>query len=666
MKTVAVCQARMGSQRLPGKVMMDIAGRITLDWVVEAARRAPGVDEVIVATSTLAGDDAIFQWAQQRGINCFRGSETDVLSRYLGAVHATQADVIVRLTSDCPFLDPNVIGEVIKLREMKDVAYATNTDPPTYPDGLDVEVFTKEALEQAHREATRATDRDTVTRWIVRNRHRLPAANLTCPLPGLIKERWVLDSPEDLQLIREIAKRLGDSGTPPSYLQILLILDREPWIRSINSKFSRNERFYEALGVEQGVKRSYAASKMALDNAEHIIPLGAQTFSKSKLMFPEGASPLFVTHGDGAYVFDVDGNDYVDCVGALLPNILGYRDPDVDAAIRDQLDRGISFSLSTTLETELAERLSTYIPCAEMVRFGKNGSDVTTAAVRLARHITGRDKVMVGGYHGWHDWSMANTARNAGIPQGVRDLSVNQPAWGSVNWGMPGDEPAAIIIEPEFATKSELRWLREMTETHGIILIFDEIITGFRCGIGGLQKVHDITPDLATFGKSMANGMPISALVGQEKFMKMLPEISFSGTFFGETLSIAAAIATIDKLVKENVPNKLKADGGWLYSHIAKMIGERDLGAYISLYGPSELNRIRFKNNAIQSLFIQEMAKNGVLIIGSHNLSLAHGLHELGIIVKAWEVTLDAIKNAVGDDILEYLDGGLIKSAGVR
>src|SRR5258705_5699610 len=188
MKTVAVVQARMGSTRLPGKVLMDIAGRPTIDWVVEAARRAPGVDEVVVATSTLPQDDAIAQWASKPGINVVRGSETDVLSRYLAALSATGADIIVRLTADCPFLDPAVIGEVIRLRTMRNAAYATNTDPPTYPDGLDVEVFTKDALEIANREAMRPTDRDTVTRFMVRNRYRFPAANLACDVPTLVRE----------------------------------------------------------------------------------------------------------------------------------------------------------------------------------------------------------------------------------------------------------------------------------------------------------------------------------------------------------------------------------------------------------------------------------------------------------------------------------------------
>ena len=243
--TVAIIQARMGSSRLPGKVLKDIFGRTTLGWITDAAYAVTGIDDVVVATSTLNNDRVIADWCEDYGINYYRGSETDVLGRVLDAARQHEADVIVRLTGDCPFLDPTVIGEVIQLRKMKDAAYATNTDPPSYPDGLDVEVFTMAALESAAREATRGTDRDTVTRFLVRNRYRFPSANLVCPLPGLVADRWVLDSPEDLTFILCVARILHDKGIKtPNYLQILKILDENPDLKSINAKFSRNERFY--------------------------------------------------------------------------------------------------------------------------------------------------------------------------------------------------------------------------------------------------------------------------------------------------------------------------------------------------------------------------------------------------------------------------------------
>src|SRR6266446_2683668 len=655
-RTVAICQARVGSTRLPGKVLLPMyrvdspypAGT-SIGMVAWSAGLAQ-VDEVIIATSDLPQDDKIVEWAKSHGHKYFRGSETDVLSRFHGAAQQYDADIIVRLTGDCPLLDPRVIAEVIQLRKMKDVMYATNTDPPTYPDGLDVEVFTREALEIANREATRPSDRDTVTRYMVRNRHRFSAADLTCPLPGLVAERWVLDSPEDYEFIKEIIKRIGDED-PPSYLDILRLLDKEPWLRDLNKHLTRNERHYEALAVENLGKRSYSISKECLDRAEHLIPLGAQTFSKSKLQFPVGAAPLFLTHGDGGYCYDVDGNDYVDLVGGLLPNILGYRDPDVDQSIRDQLSRGISFSLATTLETALAERLNFHIPSAEMVRFGKNGSDVTTAAVRLARHITKRDNVIVRGYHGWHDWSMAvKFDRKNGIPWPVQKLSfINDPQ----------TPIAAMILEPEFCSQAELDETRKWCNDNGTILIFDEIISGFRCGMGGLQKVTGITPDLSTFGKAMANGMPISALVGKREFMERMPEISYSGTFFGETLSIAASIATIDKLYQLKVPEYLHRIGAYLRTEIRALLEKHNISS-IQLYGELALNRIKFADKAVQSLFIQEMAKNGVLIIGSHNTCFAHKKPELDRVLTAWDATLQVIASG------GKLEGEIIQGRTIR
>src|SRR5882724_2488927 len=539
----------MGSQRLPGKVLMEIAGRPTLDWVYRSVSMAIGVDNVVIACSDKIADDPIAKWARDHGINIIRGSEDDVLSRYMKVASNIDADAFVRITGDCPFIDTDVIGQVIRLHKIKQTEYTSCTEPPTFPDGLDTEVFSRNALEMANREAIRHSDRECVTRWMVRNQHRLPASTLIYPIPGLHKERWVLDSKQDFTFISEIADRLLKIGIhTPNYLQILDILDKEPWLRDIIAGLERNDRFNISRSTEVDTP-SYKISKTCLDRAEYLIPLGSQTFSKSKLQFPEGVSPLFLSHGDRGFCYDVDGREYVDLVGGLLPNILGYRDPDVDQSIRDQLSRGISFSLATAMETALAERLNFHIPSAGMVRFGKNGSDVTTAAVRLARHITKRDKIMVGGYHGWHDWSMAVSEHRNGIPHSVQVLSGRL--------GGSNGKPAAMIIEPEFYSQKDLLDMRDQCTSEGIILVFDEIISGFRCGMGGLQKIHGITPDLSTFGKAMANGMPISALVGKKEFMQHMPEISYSGTFFGETLSIAASIATIDKLYQLKVPEYL-------------------------------------------------------------------------------------------------------------
>src|SRR5687767_6480314 len=209
MKTVLIGIARMGSTRLPGKVMKVLGPLHVLEWVVSAGRKTIGVDETWIATSTLEQDNVIAEWCDLYCVPCFRGSETDVLSRFAGAARAAEADVVVRVTCDCPFLDPDVIAQVVRLRKTMEVDYASNIDPTVWPDGLDCEAFTTKALFEAEAEATRASDRDTVTQFILRNRHRYKAASLAAPLPGLHKERWVLDTENDYKFCQEIAKRLG-------------------------------------------------------------------------------------------------------------------------------------------------------------------------------------------------------------------------------------------------------------------------------------------------------------------------------------------------------------------------------------------------------------------------------------------------------------------------
>jgi glutamate-1-semialdehyde 2,1-aminomutase/spore coat polysaccharide biosynthesis protein SpsF len=658
-KVVAIALARMGSSRVPGKVLRKLDDTPVLGWVINALDDVPAIDEIVLATSTNPGDDVIEDYCKENHIECFRGSEEDVLDRFYHAAVAHMADLVVRVTCDCPFIDPAVVSQVIKLREMRNVEYCSNVDPPTWPDGLDTECFTFAALEAAHKEATRPSDRNCVTQYISRNRHRFVCANLHCPLPGLQAERWVLDTEDDWKFCCEIAKHVLPGA---SYIEILDVIDKNPTLRDINNvqrgKF-RNERHYEQIATEPVAPRILEKSRMLYGRAMDRIPFAAQTFSKSRLQYPKD-SPLFVTHGDGARIYDVDGNDYVDLVSALLPVVLGYRDPDVDTAIRHQLDQGISFSLATELEWQLSELLCKHIPCAEMVKFGKSGTDVTTAAVRLARAYTGRDSVLVGGYHGWSDWSIAVTERSLGIPLKIKGQSHR------IKYGDISDDyvrafkslAAAIIVEPE-SDPEYLKWLREYCTKHGIVLIFDEVITGFRYDLGGAQKLWDVTPDLACFGKAMANGMPISALVGRRDIMKKMEppdNIFYSGTFFGETLSIAAAIATINKIERENVIAHLWHQGIRLERQFLRLAIKYQLTKAIKLSGTYPLLRLNFETEQVKSLFMQTMIANGVLIIASNNLTFAHKDAELTRIVTAYDAAFGAVAEAIRDGSIDKVE----------
>lgn len=655
MKVVAIVIARMGSQRLPGKVLRTLGDKCVLSWVVSAARMAPGVDEVVVATTALPGDNAVEAWCEATNTPCFRGAENDVLSRFVGAAELHHATVAVRITADEPFVDPQVIGEVVRLQKSTGCDYASTVEPRTWADGMDIEAVSIKALRYAHSHASRPIDRECVTTFIARNRSRFPAEGVVCPIPGMHKERWTLDTADDFEFCSEIAKRL--TRTPPSYLDILAILDKEPDLRKLNAHHPTNERYYDAIAQEEISPRNYIRSQIALQKAEAIIPLGAQTFSKSRLQFPQ-PSPLFVTHGQGATVWDVDGNEYIDLVSALLPNVLGYRDPDVDSAVRRQLSSGISFSLATELEASLAERLVRLIPCAEAVRFGKNGSDATSAAVRLARAFTGRSHVISHGYHGWHDWSVARTPRNKGVPDSCDRLAWSLPA-GDCSYfetSLKDMKYAACIIEPEGWTAKQLRDLRDLCTKHGVVLIFDEVITGFRWSMGGAQAIYDVTPDLACFGKAMANGMPLSAVVGRKDIMKLMvppDNIFYSGTFFGETLSLAASIATIDKMERVGAIQKLWDDGYTLNAGAVALVHKYGLDDEIKFSGSAPLIRLTFKSDKVKTLFIREMTAAGVLIIASHNVCYALTENDIKRVLKAYDYALGIIRDTLSKGDLD-------------
>ena len=371
-----------------------------------------------------------------------------------------------------------------------------------------------------------------------------------------------------------------------------------------------------------------------LARALGVIPGGTQTFSKSYIQFPQGFSPFFLESGRGARVRDVDGNEYVDLVCGLLPISLGYRDPDVDAAIAAQLERGITFSMATELEIAVAEQLIDLIPCAEMVRFGKNGTDATSAAIRLARAHTGRDKIVAIGYHGWRDWYVGATSRHLGVPKAVAELTVKIPYndGQAVSDAISGGDIAAVILEPvslEEPQPGYLEHLRRETEHHGTVLIFDEIISGFRVALDGAQGYYGVTPDLATFGKGIANGMPLSAVVGSRELMALFEDIFFSSTFGGEALSLAAAKATIGKMRTGQPIAAIWAQGRRIINGIGAAVEATGLNQVAQQSGLPSWSAIAFTNHPratgfeIKTLFLREMLAGGVLVNGTNNICAA-------------------------------------------
>ncbi|MBI3021853.1 MAG: aminotransferase class III-fold pyridoxal phosphate-dependent enzyme [Candidatus Omnitrophica bacterium] len=421
--------------------------------------------------------------------------------------------------------------------------------------------------------------------------------------------------------------------------------------------------------------RQRTQSEALWDRAKKVIPAGTQTFSKGPGQFVNGVAPKYLRRGEGAHVWDVDGNEFLDYGLALGPVILGYAYPRVNEAIMAQLRDGISFTLMHPLEVELSELLTSIIPCAEMVRFGKNGSDATAAAVRLARAFTGRERVACCGYHGWQDWYIGSTSRRAGVPRAVQALThpfqYNDLDSLSAIFTTYPKEMAAVILEPTTVVEPAqgfLEGVRDLAHQHGALVIFDEVITGFRLALGGAQEFFGVTPDLATFGKAMANGMPCSALVGRADVMRLLDEVFVSFTFAGETLSLAAALATIRELQTQPVLPHLWELGRRLKTGYTELVAARSLQAMTRCSGYPCWPTLAFEAfrgipaSTLQSLFFQEVVKRGILTRPGMFLCFAHTREDIERTLQVYGEALDVLARACERGTAgEWLEGDIIE-----
>jgi glutamate-1-semialdehyde 2,1-aminomutase/spore coat polysaccharide biosynthesis protein SpsF len=365
------------------------------------------------------------------------------------------------------------------------------------------------------------------------------------------------------------------------------------------------------------VPRSIQTSEQLWERAQRAIPLGTQTLSKSPTQFVDGVSPKFLARGLGGHVWDVDGNEYVDWPMALGPILLGYDEPAVTEAAVAQLRAGTTFTLMHPLEVEVAEALIEVIPCAEQVRFAKNGADATGGAVRAARALTGREHVVACGYHGFHDWYIASTERSDGVPRHDAELIASVPfADLDALRAALGPAVAAVIMEIPGTEPPDgyLRAAIDLAHEAGALFILDEIVTGFRYALGGAQERFGIRPDLACFGKGMANGFPLAAVVGSADAMRAFERVFFSMTYSGEAVSLAAALATLKLLREEPVIERLWALGRELRRGLADLVAAADFE--VELLGNPPRSAFQFGSPELRGLWLQETHKRGVLFGG--------------------------------------------------
>jgi glutamate-1-semialdehyde 2,1-aminomutase len=633
MKTVAIVQARMGSSRLPGKVMKTVAGHRVIDLLLHRLAQAKLVDEVLLATTEKPEDDILAAHVAGQGRHVVRGNDDDVLSRYIKAIKETGADLVLRITGDCPLVMPELVDEAVRTFQARngEVDYLSNIDPPTYPDGLDIEVFTASSLLRADCEARDTYDREHVTPLLRRQECiRRDTIRASRDLSHL---RLTIDEPADLEVMTAVLEALApdiDFG-----LETLIgLYDRQPMLFEANSAIKRNEG--AAMGKGQKLWK----------RAKHVIPGGNMLLSKRAEMYLPDQWPAYFDRTEGCLVWDMDGRAYIDAgFMAIGTNTLGYSHPEVDAAVAEAVTKGNMSTLNAPEEVFLAERLvAINAPWAEMVRFARSGGEVNAIGVRIARAASGRDGVAICGYHGWHDWYLsANLSDDANLdghllpglsPKGVpRSLAGNTHPFmyndydsleALVATGKIGVIKMEVVRNVEPANHF-LQKVRALADANGIVLIFDECTSGFRETFGGLHQKYGVEPDMAIFGKTLGNGYAVSAVVGRRSVMEAAQSTFISSTFWTERIGSVAALKTLEVMEREKSWERITAMGNDYRARLREVAAANRVEVAMSGLPALTTWSVKSDNPAIyKTLITQEMLKRGFLAPPAFYASLAH------------------------------------------
>jgi glutamate-1-semialdehyde 2,1-aminomutase len=619
MKVVAIVQARMGSTRLPNKVMKLIKRTPMIELLLARLARATEVDEIVLATSEDPRNQPLIDHVAGLGYRCWQGSENDVLDRYLQAARGAGADVVVRITGDCPLIDPALVDEVIRHFKVSAADYCSNTNPPTYPDGLDVEVFTVAALERAARETDKSHDHEHVTPYL-KDPARFRQAHVSAA-EDHSTSRWTVDEAADFAVVEAVFSHFAPD-VHFNWTSVLEVERSQPNLFAPNKELIRNEG--ATLGTGQKLWK----------RAKSVIPGGNMLLSKRVEMFLPEHWPAYFSKAKDCRVWDLDGREYIDMsIMGIGTNTLGYGHPEVDEAVRKTVEAGNMSTLNCPEEVYLAERMVELHPWADMVRFARSGGEANAVAIRIARAAAGRSKVAFCGYHGWHDWYLAANLGDDtrlvghllpglepnGVPENLRDTiyPFTYNRFEELEAVVRDQDIGVIMMEVSRNEKPRDRFLekvRALASQKGIVLIFDECTSGFRESLGGLHKVYGVEPDMAIYGKALGNGYAITATIGRREVMQAAQSSFISSTFWTERIGPTAGLKTLEVMERTRSYDQITRTGlgiaaGW--ERLAQKHGLR-----ISVSGLPAMTGFSFVGPqvlAYKTLIAQEMLSKGYL-----------------------------------------------------
>lgn len=664
MKAVAIVQARMGSTRLPNKVMKPIDGVPMIEVLLARLARAKEVNEIVVATSVDSRNQPLTDHVRALGYKCYCGSENDVLDRYLQAAKSAKADVVVRITGDCPLVDPALVDEAIRQFKACHVDYFSNISPPTFPDGLDIEVFTLAALERAALETSRPYDHEHVTPYL-RESGQFKQAGLKNgeDLSGL---RWTVDEPADYGVVAEVFAHFAPD-IHFNWQQVLQLQRSHPEIFNANQNLTRNEG--ATMGTGQKLWK----------RAKQVIPGGNMLLSKRAEMFLPEQWPAYFSKAKGCKVWDLDGHEYIDMfIMGIGTNILGYGHQEVDDAVRKTIDTGNMSTFNCPEEVYLAEKLIELHPWAHMARLARSGGEANAVAIRIARAATGKDNVAICGYHGWHDWYLSanlgddkNLAGHLlpgltpnGVPQNLRGtvFPFNYNNYAELEALVSAHDIGVIKMEVVRNMGPEddfLHKVRKLATARGIVLIFDECTSGFRETFGGLHKKYGVEPDMAMFGKALGNGYGITATIGKREVMEAAQTTFISSTFWTERIGPTAALKTLEVMERVKSWDTITQTGLNIRQGWQKLADKH--GLKIDHWGLAALTGFTFQSPyalAYKTLITQEMLAKGYLAGNSVYVCTEHTPEVVDGFFRALDPVFGLIKECEeGRDVMSLLRG---------
>ena len=618
-RIVAVVQARMGSTRLPNKVMRPMAGTPMIGLLLRRLSRARSLHGIVLATSAAPENKPLADYVRGLGHAVFQGSEDDVLDRFYQAARSQEATVVVRITGDCPLVDPELVDEVVRGFLDSGADYFSNAVPPSYPDGLDIEVCSFAALESAWHGTSRSYDREHVMPYLYESgQYRVAAQTHAEDLSAL---RWTVDEIDDFRVVEAVFAHFSPDDRF-GWRAVLELQRAQPGLFEPNQHLIRNE----GARMSNGQK--------LWKRAKRVIPGGNMLLSKRAEMFLPELWPAYFSRAKGCQVWDLDGQAYIDMsIMGIGTNTLGYGHPEVDAAVQQTVLAGNMSTLNCPEEVYLAEKLVEIHPWADMVRFARTGGEANAIAIRIARAATGKDKVAICGYHGWHDWYLsANLGDDKNLDghllPGLAPNGVPRDLKGSVLPFNYNDMDALLAIVGQHdigVIKMEvsrnhgpedgfLRKVRDLATARGIVLIFDECTSGFRQTFGGLHKLYGVEPDMAMFGKALGNGYAITATIGRRAIMEAAQSTFISSTFWTERIGPTAGLKTLEVMARERSWERITETGQLITSRWHELAARH--GLKISTSGLPALTGFSFDSErdlAYRTLITQEMLAHGYL-----------------------------------------------------